>query len=135
MTIDTEIIEKAKSRIRFLLRQADGGTIPKQVPMTPALRELVDMPTAQRLYEEIIIELDKSSNVYLEGDLNNSSDFVWLSKLAQEIKAQGYDDKTATKFARLIGDTPYTDDTGAVVIIDDNGKELARLKLNFYKRI
>lgn len=66
MITDSETIEKAKSRIRFLLRQADGGRLPKRLPMTPYIGELVDEQTAQRLYDEIIADLEKTSGIKIE---------------------------------------------------------------------
>lgn len=55
---DTQI----KSKLRFILRQADGGKIPKKVPMTPELIKLVDENTAQKIYNELINELGISKD-------------------------------------------------------------------------
>jgi len=51
-----------------------------------------------------------------------------LEQLTQEIMAQGYDEATASEYAALIGDLPLTDEKGNVVVRDERGRELARLK-------
>jgi hypothetical protein len=56
-----------------------------------------------------------------------------LAELAAEIKALGYDDRTAGRYAALIGDTPGIDEQGRIVVIDQNGREVARLKLKFFE--
>ena len=66
MSTNPETIEKAKNRIRFLLRQADGGKLPKRLPMTPYIGELIDEQTAQLLYEEIIGDLENASGIKIE---------------------------------------------------------------------
>lgn len=57
---------------------------------------------------------------------------VLLQKLAREIMTKGYDEPTAWKFTRLIGDTPIVDETGAIVILDGNNSELARFLLESF---
>jgi hypothetical protein len=54
-------------------------------------------------------------------------------ELIKEIKALGYDEETAGGFAVFIGDTPCLDEQGRVVVIDDDGRELARLNLRDWK--
>ncbi len=53
-----------------------------------------------------------------------------FNKLIDEIMTHGYDEKTASHFAALIGDTPAMDEHGNVVVME-NGRELARFKLKF----
>jgi hypothetical protein len=48
--------------------------------------------------------------------------------LIDEIQSQGYSAETAGHYASLIGDTPIVDEQGRFVVIDNDGKELARLK-------
>jgi hypothetical protein len=66
MNTNSQIIEKAKSRIRFLLRQADGRKLPRLFPMTSYISELIDEQTAQQLYDEIIAELEEASGIKIE---------------------------------------------------------------------
>jgi len=49
-------------------------------------------------------------------------------ELAKEIMAQGYDESTALHYASLIGDVPMADEAGNVVVQDERGREVARLK-------
>jgi hypothetical protein len=51
-----------------------------------------------------------------------------LGELAREIMAQGYDEKIAWHYAALIGDVPFTDEQGNVIVRDERRRELARLK-------
>lgn len=51
--------------------------------------------------------------------------------LVDRIKALGYDEETAAEYASLIGDTPMVDGD-QVVVIDENGQELARLPASIY---
>jgi hypothetical protein len=53
--------KKAKDRILFVLRQADSEELPLRFPSTEYIRELVDDKTAQKIYEEIILEMEKVS--------------------------------------------------------------------------
>jgi hypothetical protein len=56
-----------------------------------------------------------------------------LTELIAEIVSQGYDEQTASRFAVLLGDTPATDDSGNVIVLDDGGAVLATLKpLKFF---
>jgi hypothetical protein len=67
MNYDAQTIEKAKSLISFGLRQADvGDGFPKRIPMSPSVSELIDEPTAQQLYDEIITEWEKVSGFKIE---------------------------------------------------------------------
>lgn len=50
-----------------------------------------------------------------------------LAELAAEIMAQGYDEETAWRFAALIGDVPFTDEAGKIIVQDEQGNELSRL--------
>jgi hypothetical protein len=55
-----------------------------------------------------------------------------LTELTREIMAQGYDAKTASNYAVLIGDTPCTDAEGNVLVFDGVHR-VAKLKaLNFF---
>ena len=50
-----------------------------------------------------------------------------LAELTREIMAQGYDVRTASRYAALIGDLPLTDERGNIIVRD--GKTvLATLK-------
>jgi ribulose-5-phosphate 4-epimerase/fuculose-1-phosphate aldolase len=54
-------------------------------------------------------------------------------ELIEEIQSQGYSTETAGHYAALIGDTPLVDEQGRFVVIDNDGKELARLQpLKFF---
>ena len=61
-----EKIAQAKGRILFHMRQADGGPLPIKFPMTPFIAELVDTQTAQKIYEELIAELEANSGRKME---------------------------------------------------------------------
>jgi hypothetical protein len=50
-----------------------------------------------------------------------------------EIMALGYDEETAGNYAAIIGDIPVMDEQGRVVVLDDTGKELARLELKSFR--
>ena len=50
----------------FLLRQADGENLPYRMPASDYIRELVDEETAQKLYEEIISEIEKVNGTKIE---------------------------------------------------------------------
>jgi hypothetical protein len=56
-----------------------------------------------------------------------------FSELVAEIKSLGYDDATAGRWAAFIGDTPIGDDQGRIVVRDEQGKELARLRLKCFE--
>ena len=51
-----------------------------------------------------------------------------FQQLVSEIRALGYDEKTAADYAALIGTAPVLDEKGRVVVIDGD-QELARLAL------
>lgn len=51
-----------------------------------------------------------------------------LAEMALEIVAQGIDEKTAWHYAGLIGDTPITDPSGHVLVRNEHGQVLAKLK-------
>lgn len=53
-------------------------------------------------------------------------------ELTDEIQSLGYDEETAARFAALIGDTPCFDSAGLVIVVDQDGAELARLLLSFF---
>ena len=59
-------IEQVKNELGFMLRQAQGGMIPRRVPMTPRLMELTDESTAQKIYDEIIKQLEEDSGTTIE---------------------------------------------------------------------
>ena len=49
--------------------------------------------------------------------------------LMERIERLGYDEETAARFAALIGATPHRDEQGRIVVLDRDGRELARLAL------
>jgi hypothetical protein len=56
-----------------------------------------------------------------------------FKQLIKAIESKGFDRETAGKFAVIIGDTPHVDEAGNTVVIDNEGKELARFKLDFFE--
>jgi len=56
-----------------------------------------------------------------------------FNKLTDEIVSKGYDEKTASHFSMLIGDTPMVDKDGDVIVMED-GKILTKLKLGSFKK-
>jgi hypothetical protein len=50
--------QAAERLLRFWLRQCDGGTPPAVVPMVPALAKLVDQPTAQKIWDDLLRQFD-----------------------------------------------------------------------------
>jgi hypothetical protein len=59
-------------------------------------------------------------------------DLAAFESLVTEIEGQGIDLETACQFASLIGDCPCVDELGRIVVTDNDGRELARLKLSFF---
>ena len=60
-------------------------------------------------------------------------DLKAFSELVTEIQSQGYDRGTACRYASLLGDLPVRDTNGDVLVEDEQGKVIARLKpLKFY---
>ncbi len=53
-------------------------------------------------------------------------------ELIKAIESKGFDRETAGKYAVIIGDTPVVDEAGNTLVIDDQGKELARFKLDYF---
>ena len=51
-----------------------------------------------------------------------------FKRIVAAIQAQGYDEATAGHYAALIGDTPRLDADGNILVIDETGKEIARVK-------
>jgi hypothetical protein len=51
-----------------------------------------------------------------------------LTELTAEIATQGIDEKTASRYAVLIGDTPITDRHGNIHVRDESGKTVIVLK-------
>lgn len=51
-----------------------------------------------------------------------------LKEMTREIMEQGYDRETAGLYASLIGDLPLSDKHGNLIVRDERGRELARLK-------
>jgi hypothetical protein len=51
-----------------------------------------------------------------------------LKELMREIMKQGFDPETASDFAVRISHTPRIDVDGSVIVTDDHGREMARLK-------
>ena len=54
--------------------------------------------------------------------------------LIDEIVSLGYDRETAGRWAVLIGDTPVLDRDGFVMVMDDQGQVLARLRLELFNK-
>ena len=54
-------------------------------------------------------------------------------QLVTEIMSLGYDAGTAAQYAGYIGDTPIRDQDDNIVVQDDHGKVLARLKLKSFE--
>ena len=52
----------------------------------------------------------------------------FLAEMAAEIMEQGFDRKTAGYYAAMIGDTPLSDEQGNIIVQDERGRELVRLK-------
>ena len=46
--------------------------------------------------------------------------------------ALGYDEQTSAHFAALIGDTPCFDEQGRLVVMNESGAILARLRLKYF---
>jgi hypothetical protein len=65
MITDPKILEEAKGHIKFLLRQMDPA-VPTNVPMSSRLESLVDEDTAQKLYEDVIKELEEKTGMKIE---------------------------------------------------------------------
>lgn len=55
-----------------------------------------------------------------------------FDQLVDEIMSLGYDEKTACEYAARIGDTPTRDQDDNVLVLDRDGKVLAKLKLKFF---
>lgn len=49
-------------------------------------------------------------------------------RLVAEIQSQGFDEATAAQYASMIGDTPTMGEDGSLLVLDDNDREVARLK-------
>jgi hypothetical protein len=59
-----------------------------------------------------------------------------LTELAREIAQQGHDTVTASRYAALIGDVPFTDEAGNIIVRDEHGRKIARLKpLKMFERL
>jgi hypothetical protein len=56
------------------------------------------------------------------------TDDIGFAELVREIMAQGIDEQTASRYAGLIGDTPITDFSGYVLVRNEAGQLLAKLK-------
>ena len=59
-------------------------------------------------------------------------DLEQFRELIAEIMSLSYDRETAGRYAGLIGDTPAIDAEGNVVVMEPDGREIARLKLKFF---
>jgi hypothetical protein len=51
-----------------------------------------------------------------------------LAELARQIMAQGYDLQKAALYAALIGDLPIADGKGNLIVRDERGREIDRIK-------
>lgn len=52
---------KARSQIRFELRQADGDYMPARYRSSPAVADLVDSDRAEQIFEEEVARLEAAS--------------------------------------------------------------------------
>jgi hypothetical protein len=52
--------------------------------------------------------------------------------LIDAIRALGYDEATAGRYAVLIGDTPCKDNDGKIIVQDCDGQVLAQLDLDYF---
>lgn len=60
-------VEQVRNEIHFIIRQFGAvDAYPARVPMTAALREMVDEPTAQRIYEELLAEIELKAGIKIE---------------------------------------------------------------------
>jgi len=55
-----------------------------------------------------------------------------FAALIDAIKALGFDEKMACRYAGFIGDTPIIAEDGKILVEDDEGRDLARLQLDFF---
>jgi len=55
-----------------------------------------------------------------------------IRDLADEIASLGYDERTAWRFAALVGDTPIVGPDNRVLVMDEAGRELARLAIKCF---
>jgi uncharacterized membrane protein len=46
--------KQARKLLGSWLRQSSGGTLPLEVPLTPALAKLVEQATAQKIWTELL---------------------------------------------------------------------------------
>lgn len=51
-----------------------------------------------------------------------------FEELVHELQEQGLTAETAAEYATLVGDTPVQGKDGKLVVVADDGKEVARLK-------
>jgi len=47
-------VKKTRKILGSWLRQSSGGTLPAAVPMTPALEQVADLATAQKIWNELL---------------------------------------------------------------------------------
>jgi len=59
--------------------------------------------------------------------------FESFNDLVEEIISLGFDEQTASYYASLVGDTPIRSPEGTVIVVDEKGMELARLKLKMFQ--
>lgn len=60
-------IEQVRNEIHFIIRQFGAvDSYPARVPMTAALREMVDERTAQIVYEEVLTEIELRTGIKIE---------------------------------------------------------------------
>lgn len=57
-----------------------------------------------------------------------NADEQMLTEMATEIMSQGYDEETASYYAVRIGDTPGYDEDGRLVVLNERGEIIARLR-------
>ena len=65
--------EEARKLICFWLRQNSGGYYPTKVGLSPVLSELVDAPTAQKIYEEEIAKIEAHSGPLPRSDSDTNA--------------------------------------------------------------
>lgn len=64
-------VDDARKLIRFYLRQLDGGYFPLKISLSPELAELVDAPTAQKIYDEEIAIVESNCGPLPRWDSDN----------------------------------------------------------------
>jgi len=53
---DMPLNERVRHHLGFLLRQNSEGDIPQKVPMSDYLKTIIDEPTAQKIYDQLLAD-------------------------------------------------------------------------------